>query len=110
MTGILPCFDGEGAHRQDWRYARTGGAAWVFDGLFDFSGVKPGEYNLVANAPGIGLGILNGVTIVSNTNYTILLSEIFKGDVLPGARAKLNLNSFYLFARKHVFSYHFLVI
>ncbi len=64
------------------------------DGLFDFSGVKPGEYNLVANAPGIGLGILNGVTIVSNTNYTILLSEIFKRDVLPGARAKLNLNSF----------------
>jgi len=42
-------------------------------GAFNFTNIPPGMYNIAAGAPGLGLGMLSGQTIVSNTNVTIEL-------------------------------------
>jgi choice-of-anchor B domain-containing protein len=48
------------------------------NGSFSFSGVKPGVYNIVAEAPAVGLAELFGQTITSDQDITLLLSDIFK--------------------------------
>ena len=50
------------------------------NGLFSFPSVTPGVYNIVAEAPGLGLAELFGQTIASTQDVTLVLSDVFKRD------------------------------
>jgi len=51
-------------------------------GAFNFNNIPPGIYDIAASAPGLGLGMLSGQTIVGNTNVTIeLFSTHRRGSV-----------------------------
>jgi choice-of-anchor B domain-containing protein len=69
------------------------------NGLFSFPSVTPGVYNIVAEAPGLGLAELFGQTIASTQDVTLVLSDVFKRDNF----AKKNKGNF-LVANNNPFS------
>jgi hypothetical protein len=49
-------------------------------GVFNFNNIKAGVYNITAGAPGLGMGMLSGQTIVGNTDVTIELFATHRKD------------------------------
>lgn len=70
-----------------WLYGAQNFSSTTTDlgGLFTFSGVAPGKYEIVAEAPILGLGETGNVLISGSSDYTIVLHPIYKKDALvPG--------------------------
>ncbi|MFN0034640.1 MAG: choice-of-anchor B family protein [Saprospiraceae bacterium] len=67
-----------------WLYGGPNFASATTDavGAFSIQNVAPGTYYVVASAPGIGIGILAGQTIVSDTSFWIELSIPHRRDAV----------------------------
>jgi hypothetical protein len=67
-----------------WLYGATAPISQVTDGigLFNFNNIKAGIYNISAGAPGLGMGMLSGQTIVGNTDVTIELFATHRKDAV----------------------------
>jgi choice-of-anchor B domain-containing protein len=51
-------------------------------GVFLFPNVAQGLYNVIASAPGVGMGALLGQSITADTDLTVYLTEIFRREAL----------------------------
>jgi choice-of-anchor B domain-containing protein len=84
LTGtVINHSDGQPvANATVWLYGATAPVSQVTDGmgLFNFNNIKAGIYNISAGAPGLGMGMLSGQTIVGNTDLTIELFATHRKD------------------------------
>ncbi len=62
-------------------------------GAFIFDNIPPGNYDIAASAPGLGLGILPGQSLVSDANVTIELFTTHRRDANAPANLDHNLLS-----------------
>jgi len=53
------------------------------DGFYTFSGINPGVYDIVASAPGVGVGVISGKKINSSTDINLILLQLYRRDALP---------------------------
>ena len=65
-----------------WLYGASTPSSTTTDamGVFNFNNIKSGVYNITAGAPGLGMGMLSGQTIVGNTDVTIELFTTHRKD------------------------------
>jgi hypothetical protein len=80
--------------RQSDNLQIDGAAVWLYgtvdtysgttdvSGAFSIAEVKPGTYDVVASAPGEGIGQKAGQWIASDTSFTILLKDKYRRDAL----------------------------
>jgi choice-of-anchor B domain-containing protein len=86
LTGtVIQHSDGQPvANATVWLFGATAPISQVTDGMgmFSFNNIKAGVYNISAGAPGLGMGMLSGQTIVSNTDVTIQLFVTHRKDAV----------------------------
>jgi choice-of-anchor B domain-containing protein len=70
-----------------WLYGASTPSSTTTDamGVFNFNNIKAGVYNITAGAPGLGMGMLSGQTIVGNTDVTIELFATHRKDAAQTA-------------------------
>ncbi|MDO8366880.1 MAG: choice-of-anchor B family protein [Saprospiraceae bacterium] len=51
-------------------------------GSFSFSNISPGNYDIAASAPGLGLGMISGQSVVANTNVLLELFTTYRRDAV----------------------------
>ncbi len=76
-----------------WLYGASTSSSTMTDadGYYIFSGVKPGVYDIIASASGVGVGVVSGKSIIGASDIDIVLLQLYRRDaVLPNGQKKSN--------------------
>jgi hypothetical protein len=86
LTGtVINHSDGQPVNNASvWLYGAPTPSSTTTDamGAFNFNNIKAGIYNITAGAPGLGMGMLSGQTIVGSTGVTIELFTTLRKDAM----------------------------
>jgi choice-of-anchor B domain-containing protein len=66
------------------------------NGYYEFLGVKPGVYDIIASATGVGVGVISGKQIIGTSDINLILLQLYRRDpALPiGSKSMVSARIF----------------